>query len=97
MDRVILTQGQYAIVDSDLFPQIASLNWRVCPGLHGTEARRSIRNRDGSKSTRRLKNYVLELRGVPVPPGSTVEFKNGNSLDCRTENLRVVKKETSWV
>lgn len=86
MDRLNLTQDYFATVDDDLFPQIDLLNWRILHVPGGRQARRKFRGRD-----QRLQFYVLELCGTPVPVGSTVEFVNGNGLDCRTENLRVVR------
>lgn len=81
MGRIVLTQEYFATVDDDLFPQIDSLKWRI---LHAPGGRQARRGKD-----QRLQFYVLELRGSPVPVGSTVEFVNGNKLDCRTENLRI--------
>lgn len=38
-----------------------------------------------------LQDYVMELElGRPLKKTERVEFRNGNTLDCRKDNLRLV-------
>jgi hypothetical protein len=39
-----------------------------------------------------LSRLILELKNISVPDGHLVTYKNKNKLDCRLNNLLIVKK-----
>lgn len=46
----------------------------------------------------RLKNRVVwEQANGPIPPGHNVQFRNGNRLDCRLENLYLIDRRVQFM
>ena len=46
----------------------------------------------------RLKNRVVwEQANGPIPPGHNVQFRNGNKLDCRLENLYLIDRRVQFM
>lgn len=46
----------------------------------------------------RLKNRVVwEQANGPIPPGYNVQFRNGNRLDCRLENLYLIDRREQFM
>jgi hypothetical protein len=69
-----LTDGRFALVDADLSSELSRYSWSGA-GTNGAYAATSI----GSKRV-----YLHHM----VLPGQRVDHKNGNTLDCRRDNLR---------
>lgn len=40
---------------------------------------------------------VWEQANGPIPPGHNVQFRNGNALDCRLENLYMISKREQFM
>lgn len=46
----------------------------------------------------RLKNRVVwEQANGPIPPGHNVQFRNGDKLDCRLENLYLIDRRVQFM
>lgn len=46
----------------------------------------------------RLKNRVIwEQANGPIPPGYNVQYRNGNKLDCRLENLYLINRREQFM
>ena len=93
MKRLELTQGQYALVDDDDYSRLSVHTWhankRVRNGRIEWRAMRTINftKREKSPQTLMLHRAVLRLE-----PGDRriVDHINGDPLDCRKANLRIV-------
>lgn len=86
--ELILTQGQVAIVDAELYETLSRHKWTAHwnPALHGYYAVRTGRTADGKTHTIRLHREIMGLeRGDP----RQVDHWNHQSLDCRRQNLRI--------
>lgn len=90
MKRIKLTQGQFTIVDDDLYELLNSLKWCAVYNkeIKNYYVRRTISKKnlpDGKSRPDALHWYVI---GRPLK-GLVVDHINGNSLDNRRENLRI--------
>jgi len=83
---VPLTQGYEAIIDADDVPVVDRWNWRATSGTHTTYAGRS--ERYGGKG--KQKGFQMHRILIRAPQGFHVDHKNGNGLDNRKANLRLV-------
>jgi len=82
--RIPLTQGQYAIVDSDDYQRLSKHKWYAA-GRSGNcyYAVRMIKTRNGTKRQIHMHRQILK-----VPDDMFVDHINRNSLDNRKANLR---------
>lgn len=80
MPNIKLTQGYEAIVDEVDYDYLSQFNWCYS---HGYAARSIVRN--GLKTMMRMHQELLT-----APRGKEVDHRNGNSLDNRRDNLRLV-------
>jgi len=82
--------GRVAIVDGQFADEVLKYRWQCVRGY----ARRSVYcgKQDGRPKTRRIRMHreVLRLAGVQIPGGYQTDHINGNKLDNRLSNLRVV-------
>lgn len=91
MKKIPLTEGEFAIVDDCDFAKLSVLKWMVQSGKRKKYARRSYtcgeRKVDG-----KLKQRVAWMHRVVMdcPEGLVVDHINGNGLDNRRKNLRIV-------
>ena len=87
MKRIKLTQGQFTLVDTDLYPLLSTLKWMAHwhPRTKSYYVHHNIR-RNGLFRTEALHHYVA---GYPLNK-CMIDHKNGNTLDNRRSNLRVV-------
>lgn len=82
MKKLTLTQGYEAIVDDDDFEEVTKYRWHVhIKRRHNTYARNS--------QIGHLHRHIMMLHGVDID-NKVVDHINGNGLDNRFENLRVV-------
>lgn len=84
MKRIKLTQGKFALVDNIDFEGINQFKWYV----NGEYARRKIRV-NGNPRIRQLACFMHRFI-LNAPKGKVVDHVNGNGLDNRRCNLRVV-------
>lgn len=78
--EIELTNGLAAIVDDDNYLRLAKYSW-FC---HQGYARRCL------YLNGRQKHLTMHSEIIECPPGFRRDHKNGNRLDNRRENLRVV-------
>lgn len=77
----------FAIVDRVLLPSVSQAQWRLCTTTRGRP--RAFTYAKTDMGTRKL---YLERLVSNAARGRFVKFRNGNTLDCRTGNLEVVKE-----
>lgn len=85
MKEIPLTQGKTAIVDDADYEIVRGLKWCAHKRLNGFYAVRNIRLQNGKWASVYLHRALLN-----PPSGMQVDHINGNGLDNRRENLRVV-------
>ena len=86
--RVIeLTRGQVALVDADDYDRLQSMPWHASHRGMGKYYARSTLRENGRKRTVRMHRVILG-----APHGYEVDHVNGDSLDNRKANLRLVTK-----
>ena len=91
-----LTRGMYAMVDDEDFDRLRFWKWHVqCCGPGKLYASRSVKI-EGKTYARYLHHEVLKLE-IPLPRGIVVDHINGESLDCRKENLRCCSPNENMV
>jgi hypothetical protein len=83
-----LTRGRDAIIDPDMFAYLAQHKWHLSPNSKNNApyAARSIKYPSGAVVKEYLHWYII---GKPIN-GFVVDHINGNGLDNRRENLRIV-------
>ncbi len=88
MQQVPLSQNKFALVDDADFPLLADFKWcyRGERGKEGYAVRHA--KVDGKDRLLYLHRHLMQ-----PPEGTEVVFRNGDTLDCRRENLRVVTKK----
>lgn len=83
--RIPLSRDKVALIDADDFDKVRDFQWHVL-GLNKPYARRTLRDRD--------RNHVLMHRVITgARPGQMVDHINGDGLDNRKRNLRLVTPE----
>jgi len=104
MELPIYREPEFAIIDEQ-DGQLSQYRWCALwmIGAHGYGVRpyyyvyRNLPpNEKGHKPKEFLHKAVLRLRGVEVPAGYKVCFKNKNPLDCRFDNLAVCPKSDPY-
>ena len=93
MIKVPLPHGRFALID-DEDAHLAELTWYVSRGRWGHDyAKTNIRQTSGPHKYRMaaLHRMVLGVSGRAVK----VDHINGDTLDCRRSNLRVVSTRTN--
>lgn len=79
-----LTRGFVAIVDAADVPMVSGVNWCACPSRKTFYAHRTI-------SFGGYQQKVILHRLLMNPPADMhIDHINGNGLDCRRENMRIV-------
>ena len=90
MQQIELSQNKVAILDDEDFARLRQYHWLYRSERNGG-AGYAIRH---AKDGQRYRTVYLHREVMsPVPPGYQVIFRNGDRLDCRHANLRVVSKE----
>lgn len=84
MKEIKLSQGKIAIVDDNLFEELNKYKWHYGLGY----ARRNIRLENGKRKMAFMHRVIMN-----TPEGFETDHINGNTLDNRCENLRIVTKE----
>ena len=83
--KIKLTQGQYAIVDDDIYQTLSQYKWCVwyCPSTKGYYAERSKYIGNGKQKILYMHRVILNAQ-----KGQMIDHINGDTLDNRKENLR---------
>ncbi len=87
MIRIPLTQGLEAIVD-DCDARFAEVKWHAHRAHRGTWYARRTKKAHGKKTVLYLHREILGVSGKGF--GVQVDHVNGDGLDCRRANVRVV-------
>ncbi len=93
MKQIKLTQDKVALVDDEDFETLNKYKWhysRYSPHFENGYAKR--RNPNGKPALIRMQHMIL-----PLKKGYMVDHKNGNGLDNRRENLRLVTKSQNMM
>ena len=85
MKKIALTQGKYALVDDDDFDTLSNHKWYAEVDIRNAYALREWRS-DGRRGSVYMHHEVV---GFPKK-GNVVDHINGDGLDNRKENLRIV-------
>ena len=96
MKRILLTgryavgNNRFALVDDDLAGELGRCRWKAKPNgsRTGVYAVRTVRGADGVCRDLRMHRVVLQYEG-PLD----VDHINGDPLDNRRENLRVITRQ----
>lgn len=96
MKLIPLTQGQFAIVDSDDFDTLSQYKWMARKDRYGFYAAKGLYkgkiNGKYKVNFTHMHRFILRVDD----PNLIVDHINGNTLDNRKENLRIAnKKENS--
>lgn len=99
MKIILLTQGRSALVDDEDYERLTTLKWQWDKG-NGERARnnpdhigyagRQIRTGPPIDGKRQRKKQWMHRIIMNCPRGLLVDHINGNGLDNRKENLRIV-------
>lgn len=90
MRKVKLTQGKYAIVDSEDYEKLVINKWHYSSYGKTGYARRT--SKDRHRKSIRMHHEIL-----PLVIGYMVDHINGNGLDNRKKNLRLVTKSQNMM
>lgn len=94
MKEISLTKGKVALVDDADFPALSRYNWHTVAAPDG-ETYYAARNEKGEEDPTaphkraRRRTIYMQRHIVNAPDGVKVKFLNGDTLDCRRENLSV--------
>ena len=88
MRRILLTRGQFAVVDDEDFYRINAHNWFAywSPSTKSFYGKRALPRSNGKRSTQWMHREIFGLF-VGDPPH--VDHINCDTLDNRKENLRI--------
>lgn len=91
MRRIKLTQGYSAIVDDEDYDFLSRWKWHVLVGSKVYAMRNSTPS-NGKRHHILMHRFILK-----APSGKQIDHINGDSLDNRKKNLRIVtKKQNMW-
>lgn len=81
--QVKLSRGEFALIDASDAERVGAMRWYLNPGRHTNYAR--------SDKGRLVRSRIYMHRFIlAAPRGVFVDHINGNGLDNRRENLRLV-------
>ena len=89
MKEIQLTQGQVALVDDEDYERVSAHEWCAQKMRGSFYAARKVTLPNGKRVTQYLHRFLLGLAPGDARQGDHV---NGNTLDDRDENLRIVTK-----
>lgn len=94
MRKISLTQGKYALVDDEDFEKVSKLKWFAYKNGNFFYARHSARHSENKKSQYKLLHrFIMKARSKK----KFVDHINGNGLDNRRKNLRIVThQQNTW-
>lgn len=86
MSKIKLTQGKVAIVDEEDYYNLSKNKW--CISDNGYAKR-------GTKSNKKITIHYMHRQVMGYPKGKVIDHINGNKLDNRKSNLRIVDQSTN--
>jgi hypothetical protein len=86
--EIELTQGYLAIVDDEDFERINAFNWRALPSSDNIIYGARTEQKDNKVTNIMMHRLILGVTDKSLH----VDHKNGNGLDNRKENLRLVTR-----
>lgn len=84
MDRIKLTRGKYALIDSEDYERVSQFTWN-CLKIGYAQCNR----RAGEHSRKYMHRFILDY------PDGLVDHINGDKLDNRKFNLRVCNQSSN--
>ena len=84
MKKIALTQGQFALVDDDMFEELNKFKWHADKNYNTFYA---VRNEGKSPHQKKIRMHRL-IMGV-TDGKIQIDHKYGNGLDNRKKNLRI--------
>ena len=100
MKEIGLTRGYVAFVDDDDYDCISSHKWhvyRICTGNKEYVYPRTTLSKTHSDGYKWKREVLMHRFIMSAAPDQIVDHVNGNTLDCRRDNLRIcTSAENSW-
>ena len=92
-DRALvpLTQGKFAIIDTEDVPKVEKWNWYANKQRKNYYAVHSI-NKYANDTIKVSKIRLHRILFETIPSGMEIDHINGDTLDCRMSNLRLVTR-----
>ena len=87
MKTIQLTKGYVAMVDDEDYEMLNKFNWCAMKGRSGIYARRALPIINGKQRCQRMHRVIMGLPDTGFPH---VDHINGNTVDNRKCNLRIV-------
>lgn len=87
MKRIKLTQNMFALVDDEWFDYLNQFKWQYYTGGY------AARQTGGRPPNRRTIYMHRQIAGTPV--GMDTDHINGDKLDNRSKNIRIVDHKTN--
>lgn len=94
MKKIKLTQGKYALVDDADFEVLNKVRWSIHKSINRDVfyAKKNGEQKNYKKSTIYMHSFIMK-----TPIGMETDHINGNGLDNRRSNLRVVSSAQNHI
>src|SRR5262245_28616437 len=86
MRRIKLTKGRWATVDGRFYEALSEHKWYCSKDGYAV---RNVYRGNGKWTMIFMHNAVLQLAGIKIPRGLTVDHKSRRNRDNRLRNLRI--------
>lgn len=94
MKEIKLTRGAVALVDDEDFERLSKHKWSMVPGNRGTPyAAGAIKDENGKWRFTRMHRFLMQAKD----PSMVVDHINGNGLDNRRENMRLISQRENCI
>lgn len=89
MREIPLTKGYAALIDNEDYERVSRYKWCVSVTNRRTMRVYALRRKPGSGNPGQI---LLHREIMDAPDGIDVDHINGNTLDCRKENMRLATR-----